>query len=205
MSEFAYELKIPRERIAVLIGKKGEQKRKLEEETNTEISVDSKEGEIFVKGSDALSLYTTRDIIKAIGRGFNPDVAQLLLKQDYCFEMVNISDYVKPNHLERIKGRVIGTNGKTRNIIQHLTETFISVYGKTISIIGQIENVATAKRAVESIVQGSPHANVYKWLEKMIKENKRREFEESQPEFFRENFKVPKEIMKKEEDFKEGL
>jgi len=46
------------------------------------------EGDVFVKGEDALGLYSTREIIKAIGRGFNPETAKLLLKQDYSFELV---------------------------------------------------------------------------------------------------------------------
>ena len=132
-------------------------------------------------------MYSTRDIIKAIGRGFNPEIAQLLLKQDYCFEIIMISDHVKPSHLQRVKGRIIGTNGKTRRLIEELTETFISVYGKTVCMIGRVEDVAIAKRALESLIKGSPHANVYRWLEKMRRERKRREFEEQDSEFFKQD------------------
>ena len=77
--EFHYEIKIPKQRIAVLIGKAGSVKKKLEEDTNTKISVDSEEGEVFVKGEDAISLYNTNQIITAIGRGFNPEIAELLI------------------------------------------------------------------------------------------------------------------------------
>ena len=78
--EFAYELRIPKERVAVLIGKKGEVKRGLEHATKTKITVQSDEGEVNITGKDALLLYLAREIIRAIGRGFNPDVAQVLLK-----------------------------------------------------------------------------------------------------------------------------
>ncbi|MBN2423218.1 RNA-processing protein [Candidatus Woesearchaeota archaeon] len=186
MTEFAYEIKIPKDRIAVLIGKKGEIKRSIEEQTNTKIKIDSKEGDVMVKGEDALSLYSTRDIIMAIGRGFNPDIAQLLFKQDYCFEMITIQDFVKENHVQRIKGRIIGTHGKTRELIEQLTDTFISVYGKTVCILGRVEDVSIAKRAVESLIQGSPHSNVYNWLEKMRREMKRREFEKQDKEFLKQ-------------------
>jgi ribosomal RNA assembly protein len=185
MTEFAYELKIPKERIAILIGKGGETKKFIEEQTKTKLSIDSSEGDVFVKGEDALSLYCTRDIIKAIGRGFNPDIALLLLKQDYCFEIIPIQEHVKPNHIARVKGRIIGAEGKTRNLIERLTDTNISVYGKTVGIIGRVEDVSLVKRAVESLIDGSPHTNVYKWLEKMRKEQKRREYEERSEDIFK--------------------
>ena len=132
MTEFSYQVKIPKDRIAVLIGKKGEIKKLLEENTKTKINVDSEDGDVSVSGEDALSLYCTRNIIRAIGRGFNPEIAMLLLKQDYAFEMINLPEYNKPSQFRRIKGRVIGTEGKSRRLIEEQTECYISVYVKTV-------------------------------------------------------------------------
>jgi len=164
--EYSYSLRIPKDRVAVLIGKKGEVKKRIEQETMTEIIIDSKEGEIIVSGRDAIRLYTTREIIKAIGRGFNPEIAMLLLKQDYLFEIIDISDFGSTrNHILRLKGRLIGAKGKSR--LFELSETNISVYGKTVSIIGDAERVPAARKALENLLKGSPHAKVYNWLEKM--------------------------------------
>jgi ribosomal RNA assembly protein len=175
--EYNYELKIPKERIAVLIGKKGEIKKRIEEETKTKIKVDSKEGDIFINGSDALNLFTAREVISAVGRGFNPEIAELLLKADYGLEIIDITEFTgkSKSTMLRLKGRVIGKEGKSRKTIEELAECYISVYGKTIGIIGKSEDLANARRAVESLLQGSPHANVYKWLEKRRREAKRRE------------------------------
>src|SRR3989338_7643879 len=133
--EYTYELKIPKARLAVLIGKNGEIKRGIEKETDTKITIDSKEGDIFVSGSDAIKLYATRELIRAIGRGFNPDVAKLLLKTDYVFDLINLKDFCRNNSdITRVKGRVIGTEGKCRRFIEEMTETNISVFGNTVSI-----------------------------------------------------------------------
>lgn len=165
--EYAHELKIPKERVAVLIGKKGEVKHQIEKATKTKIDVDSKEGDVVIIGKDALLLFAGREVIRAIARGFHPDIAMLLLKQDYGFEILSIADYAKSkSDLERLRGRVIGESGKSRKIIEDLTGCYVSVYGKTIGIIGRAEDLALARRAVESLLSGSRHATVYSWLEK---------------------------------------
>jgi ribosomal RNA assembly protein len=181
--EYSYEIKIPKERVAVLIGTKGEAKRAIEQLTKTKLQIDSDEGDVVISGEDAITLYSTKEIIHAIGRGFNPDVARLLIKQDYSFELINIGDWVKTqNELERLRGRVIGEGGKSRKLIEDLTETSICVYGKTVGIIGQVEMVPLARRAIESLLSGSRHDNVYKWLERRRKEVKRATFEKSMNE-----------------------
>ena len=176
MVEYAYELKVPKNRVAVIIGKEGTVKRDLEESTKTKLTIDSKEGDVFVSGEDALGLYTAREMIKAIGRGFNPEIAKLLLKQDYVFEVVDLREFVGKSKeaMLRLKGRVIGREGKSRKLIEELTETNISVFGKTIGIIGSPDTAANARQAVESLLRGSTHANVYKWLEKRRRDMKRK-------------------------------
>lgn len=173
MEEYSYELKIPKERVAVLIGKDGSIKKELEEQSKISIQVDSKEGDVKLIGSNSVNLYILKDIIKAIGRGFNPEVAMLLFKQDYVLELISLADFVKsPNQMLRLKGRVIGKAGKARETLEEYTETSISVYGKTIAILGFCDNVAICKKAIESLLTGSPHSSVYKWLEKYRKQQK---------------------------------
>lgn len=174
--DYSYGLKIPKDRIAVLIGKDGEIKAELESLTETTISIDSKEGDVTIKGADSLSIYQLKDVIIAIGRGYNPEIARLLLKQDYILEVIPIAERAKTKaHLERIRGRIIGAGGKARGTIENLTETFISIYGKTISVLGPPEGVVLAKKAIESLIEGSPHSNVYRWLEKNRKKRREKE------------------------------
>jgi ribosomal RNA assembly protein len=177
--EYSYDLRITKDRIAVLIGAKGETKTDLEKESTCKINIDSKEGDVTITGKDAIQLFALREVIKAISRGFNPELAKQLLKQDYILEVISLNDYSKEkSQQQRLKGRVIGADGKSRNTIEGLTDCSISVYGKTISMLGSVENVATCKRAVETLLSGSPHANVYKWLERQKKLTRMKGIEE---------------------------
>ena len=179
MDIFEKNLKIPLERVAILIGKKGEIKDQLENNTSTKINVDSKEGDVTIRGEDGVGIYTAEEVIKAIGRGFNPETAMQLLKQDFAFELLTMQDFAKsPESMRRLKGRVIGESGKSRRVIEDLTETSISVYGKTIGIIGEASNVAVARKAIESLLRGSPHSGVYTWLERQRRKLKQRSLEE---------------------------
>lgn len=176
MTSFGYEIKIPKERIAVLIGTKGEQKKEIEKLTDTKISVDSHDGDVTIEGEDALKLYACKEIISAIGRGFNPEYAKLLLRTDYGLEFLEINDYATTEKARlRLKGRVIGQEGKSRRYIESLTGVYMVVYGKTIGIIGEVQRVLYAKRAIESLLKGSPHTNVFRWLELKMKELRTRE------------------------------
>lgn len=168
-SEFSYELKIPKDRIAVLIGKKGEIKTQIEKETKTKIDVDSKEGDVFITGKDGLGLFVAREVIKAIGRGFNPEIALMLLKPDYALEVISLDNFGSKNDQLRLKGRIIGKEGKARKIIEELSGAYMCVYGKTVGIVGEVTALTTARKAIEMLLQGSPHRNVYKWLEKQKK------------------------------------
>ena len=169
--EYNYELKIPEERVAVLIGKDGETKKEIEEATKSKLDI-TKEGDVDILGRDGLLLYTTKEIVKAIARGFNPKVALLLLKQDYAFELIDMKEIAgkSKSNLQRIKGRVIGKGGRSREEIERFTDCNISVYGKTVGIIGEVQQVSVARQAVAMLLQGSMHKTVWRFLEKKKKE-----------------------------------
>lgn len=108
------------------------------------------------------------DLVKAIGRGFAPHRAMRLLDEDEYLEIVEIGDFVgkKSDKLSRMRSRLIGTNGKTRRIIEDLTGANVSIYGSTVALIGNSVQLPVAKKAVEMILRGSEHATVYRYLER---------------------------------------
>lgn len=167
---YSSEIKIPKERVAILIGKNGKTKNLIEKKTKIILDIDSKEGIAVISDEDSVKIYLVEKIIKAIARGFNPDIALSLLKEDNSFELIDINDFSKSkNRLKVLRGRIIGTQGKARNILERVTDTSIEVYGKTVGIIGELNNVTLARQAVINLLNGSKHANVYAWLEKQKK------------------------------------
>lgn len=164
------DLKIPEERIAVLIGKKGETKRLIQREAKIFLTIDSETGTITISADDGFDLYLGEKIIKAIGRGFNPRIALTLLRENNSFELIDMSEFTKTKtRLKILKGRVIGTDGKFRKTLEGLLNVDLEVYGKTIGIIGETEKVLIARQAIINLLSGSRHANVYSWLERQKK------------------------------------
>jgi len=170
-NEFSYDLKIPEERIAVLIGAEGKVKKEIEEQTKCKLDI-TKEGDVTITGEDGLMLFITKEIVRAVGRGFNPKIALQLLKTDYALEIIDLRDYAgkNKNTLERIKARVIGTGGRAREEVERLTETHVSVYGKTVGIIGETEHVTYARQALEMLLEGAMHKTAYHFLERKRKD-----------------------------------
>ena len=168
-------LQIPKERIGVLIGKNGETKKRIEAEAKVKLEIDSEEGDVTIISREDAELdrvLKVRDIVSAIARGFAPDKAYILFNDDYIFETIDINEFTgkSKKHKFRIRARIIGTRGKAREHIEKLTETAISVYGDTVSIIGNISNVELAKKSVEMLLKGSEHRSVYNFIEKRKKE-----------------------------------
>ncbi|MDD3984489.1 MAG: KH domain-containing protein [Methanobacterium sp.] len=175
-------LKIPRERVGVVIGKNGITKDEIENLTKTKITIDSDAGTVAISPTketeDPLSVWKARYIVKAIGRGFNPEIAIKLMGDETILEIINLPDYIGKNKkaILRQKSRIIGKEGRTKDIITDMTGVDISIYGKTVAIIGDMEQIHIAKEAVEMILSGVRHKTVYAFLEKKTRDMKIKQF-----------------------------
>ena len=175
-------LKIPRERVGVVIGKNGITKNEIENLTKTEIIVDSEAGSVAISPTeeteDPLAVWKARYIVKAIGRGFNPEISVKLMGDETILEIINLPDYVGKSKkaILRQKARIIGKDGRTKDIITDMTGVDISIYGKTVSIIGDMEQIHIAKEAVEMILNGVRHKTVYAFLERKTRDMKIKQF-----------------------------
>jgi len=174
-------IKIPKERVGVLIGPKGTVKEHIEKALSVKLEVDSATGGVFIQLTeecdDPSKLFRAKEVVMAIGRGFAPEKAfRLLREEDAVFHIVDLREICgkSESEMRRIKGRVIGREGKTRKLIEELTESNISVYGHTIGIIGSFENAETAREAINMLLRGSQHRTVYRFLHRKRREFKRK-------------------------------
>lgn len=163
------------DRVGVLIGHNGETKKQLEDRLGLKLQIDSKLGEIVIDDHEAQDPLTTmklENIIKAIGRGFSPEKAMRLLDDDADFFVFDIYDYVgkKDSHIKRLKSRVIGKEGKTKRVLEELTESKISVFGHTVSVISSMDRMNIVKKAIDMLFTGSKHASVYRFVENQMKQ-----------------------------------
>ncbi len=179
-------MKVGKKRIAVLIGKNGETKNNIEDALGVELIIDSKTGNYEIKPDlnnqnyNPLNIFTAKKIVTAINRGFNPKKAMNLLNETFDLEVFNLYNILgrSEKRIKRIKGRVIGRNGEMRKAIERYSECFLSVFGKTIAIIAEYDNLQIARRAVNMLLSGMPHHSVLKFLESKYNEKKKEEFRE---------------------------
>jgi ribosomal RNA assembly protein len=176
-------IKVPQDRIGVIIGVEGKVKETLEKKSGATIDVDSESGSVALESEgDAFLALRASEVIKAIARGFSPEKAlKLLDNEDLILDMMDLSKISdSPSDLTRLKGRIIGKAGKTREIMESMTGAKISVYGKTISILGEPEQVMSIRTAIDMLIDGAPHGAVYGYLEKRRREIKQSQFDSIQ-------------------------
>jgi ribosomal RNA assembly protein len=173
-------VRIPRRRVGVLIGRKGEVKKEIEDRLGVKLEINADEGVVTIEnvGSDVLAEWKGRDIVKAIGRGLNPAKALKLCSDDYTLEIIDLPDIVGRSEkaLKRQKGRIIGRDGRTRRYIEEMTKASVAVSGKTVTIVGTHEEVATAKQAIVMLAEGIPHGVVYRVLQSRARKLKEKGF-----------------------------
>ena len=162
-------IKVPKERIAVIIGPSGSIKKKIEETAKIGLEINSDDGQVEIKTEDdPILALKAAEVIKAIARGFSPEKAFELFYEDFLMlDIIDLSEAANtPKELARLKGRIIGREGKTREIAEKLINVKMSVYGKTVSVIGFPEQTTIIRTAVDMLINGVNHGTVYSFLEK---------------------------------------
>jgi ribosomal RNA assembly protein len=166
-------VRIPDERIGVLIGPGGSTKHDIESKTGAHLTIDTEDGQVQVATRDDLDpigAMKARDIVLAIGRGFSPARAARLLRDDTYLGVIDIKQITGKREkasLWRIRSRLIGERGRARTRIEDLSGASVSVFGSTVAVIGQEKQLENATRAVEMLLKGSEHSVVFHLLARM--------------------------------------
>jgi ribosomal RNA assembly protein len=176
--------KIPKDRIGALIGPDGKVKQVLEKRLKVELTIDSETGDVAIKlapeSDDPSLLFRAQEVITAIGRGFTPEGAfRLIDDEELLLEVIDLRETfgTSQSDLQRVKSRLIGQEGKTRRIIEELTEADVSIHGHTVAIIADMDQMEIAREAVKMILRGSMHSTVYRYLNRKRRELKKKKLE----------------------------
>jgi ribosomal RNA assembly protein len=158
------EVLVPEDRVAVVIGEDGETREDIERMTECDLKVE--DNLVRIEG-DAYDELQAQNVVKAIGRGFNPEKAMRLVERETGLHVLDVSEYDSSRSRQNeLKGRVIGRDGETRRHIENEADVELSVYGSTVGIIGKMSNVQVARQAIEMLLNGASHATAYNYLEK---------------------------------------
>jgi ribosomal RNA assembly protein len=184
MSKNTGFVRIPKERVGVLVGPDGKVKQYIEEKLCVKLEVESEQGEVNLSlmesAEDPSMLFKARDVVTAIGRGFAPEQAfRLIRDEEAILDVVDLREIFgrSESDIKRIKGRIIGMEGKTRKIIEDLSGADVVVYGHTVGVIGTFDQANIARTAVQMLIDGCQHHSVYKYLAKKRHEMKKERLE----------------------------
>jgi len=135
---------------------------------NLEIQMNLRARKVELQNSDATTdpsaLQMAADFLKAFMYGFDLDDAMALLRiPDLYIDSFAITDVkmLKGDHKSRAIGRVCGQNGVVRTTIENSLRVRIVVASDLIHILGAFENIKLARRAISSLIMGSPPGKVY--------------------------------------------
>ena len=162
-------VKIPAERVKILMS----HAKMLEEKGDIKLSLSNEEG-IKIESVDPIAEWKAINVVKAIGRGFDPFIAINLFSDEYVFQLINLKDiFSKEKQRIRIRSRLIGTKGRARATIEEISGAYVCIYGNTIGFIGKPEEVAIAVEAANMLINGANHGTVYLFLQKERKKLER--------------------------------
>ncbi len=136
---------------------------KIEKKIKIKISV--KGNKANIKGNE-LNEFLTAKIIQAIDFGFDLENAFLLLNEDFNLKFINIKDFTRRQNLKEVRGRIIGRAGRAKATIEQLTGGAIVVHGNKIGLIVDSEHLDASVQAIQNLIKGAKHANVFAYLER---------------------------------------
>jgi ribosomal RNA assembly protein len=144
------------------------------------IKYNKNKNKIIVYYEDFYFLYKFDKFVRGLKAGF--DIKKLLNILDNDWDILEIDLKLifekKINHIIRIKGRIIGEEGKVLEELKKRTNADIIIKDKYIYILGDNVSLQSAYEGIKRIIKGEKHGTVFNYLDKYIKDlkNKDKEF-----------------------------
>jgi ribosomal RNA assembly protein len=155
---------IPEKRMKFL-KKDGKWKKQLKKLSDIKVKLNE---DVTIETKDPLQVLRVKEVFRAFGRGFEFEDALDLFDEDNFLEVMKVKEFSGKSKRRQVtlKGRIIGTGGRTKKLIEKYCNVKVAIYGKTISILGRWDNVKVARQAVDMLLEGAMHSTVYRFLEK---------------------------------------
>ncbi|MFP4402291.1 MAG: KH domain-containing protein [Candidatus Nanoarchaeia archaeon] len=154
-------------RLPVIIGQNGSVKEKLQDQFEVTMEIDSKSGEIIISGDDSAKRYVLSLVLQAINYGFSPEHAIILEDEYNVLDVIDVKGQVRDQHrLKVVMGRIIGQDGRTRQLIEEITNCHVTVKDNFVGVIGKFENVQLVHEALQMLIKGASHKSFYSYLER---------------------------------------
>ena len=160
---------MPAERLAEL-RKAAKARKGIESACGCRIAI---EGDIALISGKPYGEFIAKGVLQAFGRGFDIEVARLLLGDNCYFASIDLKEELgSETRVRRIKARIIGENGRTKKYIEGVSSAKMCIYGDTVSFIGSIDEIREAETAVNTLVEGGTHRLAYLRMEAAHRKNK---------------------------------
>ncbi len=165
-------LSLPQRTITALSRNDNKLLKDIAQRGQVELSIDDREVSIEGEGG---SEWITEQVLAALGHGFLTKQAFKLFSDQYFMDVINLHDAFRGNEKKmiRYKARVIGQGGVAKKKLQELSGAFLAVGSNTIAILGEFDDIKSAKEAVLRLLEGCEHSGVYAYLEKENHRKKR--------------------------------
>jgi len=134
-----------------------------------------KGGVIDLTGKEE-NIYFAENVLAAMDVGFDVDVALLLADQEYSMDVINLRDVTRRKNLSEVRARIIGTKGKTKQLLETLSDSVIKLRGNTVYVIGTADYIDKTRTAIEKLIRGSKQGKVYAFVERSKKKSRRDKF-----------------------------
>ncbi|MBU3913523.1 MAG: hypothetical protein KKB21_01035 [Nanoarchaeota archaeon] len=143
-----------------------ENKSLFEKKLSIKITID---GRRLTMNGNEFNEFIARSVFDAIEMGFPIETALLLKEEDHILEKIEIKNLTRRSNLREVRARVIGAEGRTKALIEELSDCQISLHENEVGVIGEAESIRTCLRAIAMLIQGSKQSSVYAYLEKQRK------------------------------------
>src|SRR4030042_257076 len=120
------------------IKKLRQNKKILEDRLGVALTINGKR--VTIEG-ESMNEYEASQVLDAMNFGFELKDALLILNETFVFRKLPIKQFTRRKDLEEVRGRIIGTEGKTKRTVENVSGCAVVVSDNIVGGIGPSEAI----------------------------------------------------------------